>query len=134
MGQTCNVSNSTSYVAPTLSGANGNSNGGGNSQGLRNTLQSAIPSDAVVLSSAAFQRQPADGISSLSPPASQGNSFQTPGIPGNAAPPPGASSGDLANATPDQLSTLASQAQTLQQHASVYTPAPNYQGNLNVLA
>jgi hypothetical protein len=40
---------------------------------------------------------------------------------------------DLANATPDQLATIAAQAQALEQHTSLFTAAPNYQGNLNVL-
>jgi hypothetical protein len=49
-------------------------------------------------------------------------------------PPAGVSSSDLANATPDQLATIASQTQVLQQQASLFTPAPAYQGNVNVLA
>jgi hypothetical protein len=133
MGSTCSVSNGISYVAAAL-GANGSSTGGANSQNLEKALQGATPSDAIVLSSAALQLQQVDGILGLTSPASQNNSFQTPGLAGNATLPPGISSRDLANATPDQLATIASQAQALQQNASLFTPAPNYQGNLNVMA
>jgi hypothetical protein len=134
MGSTCSVSNGISYVAAALGAATGSSTGGANSQKLAQALQGATPSDAIVLSSAALQLQQVDGILGLPAAASQDNSFQTPGLAGNATLPPGVSSRDLANATPDQLATIASQAQALQQNASLFTPAPNYQANLNVLA
>ncbi|HEV3198504.1 MAG TPA: hypothetical protein VGZ73_11365 [Bryobacteraceae bacterium] len=133
MGSIGNVPNGISFVAAALGGASGSSPCGANSQDLEKVLQSASPSDAVVLSSAAFQLQQADGIFGLPSPASPSNSFQTPELAGNSTLPPGVSSSDLANATPDQLATLAVEAQALEQHASLFTSAPTYQGNLNVL-
>lgn len=137
MGSIGNVPNGISVVAAALGAASGCSTSGANSQAktqdLEKILQSATPSDAVQLSSAAIQLQQVDGIFGLPSPGSQDNSFQTPGLAGNSTLPAGVSSSDLANATPDQLATIASQTQALEQHASLFTPAPNYRGNLNVL-
>jgi len=134
MGSIGNVPNGISSVAAALGTSSGCSTCGTNSQDLQKILQSATPSDAVALSSAALQLQQVDGILGLSSPASQDNSFQTPALAGNSTLPPGVSSSDLANATPDQLATIATQTQALEQHANLFTPAPAYQGNVNVLA
>jgi hypothetical protein len=133
MGSISNVPNGISYVAAALGAASGSSKGSADSQNLGTILQSASPSDAVALSSAALQLQQVDGILGLSPPASQDNLFQTPGPSDSQTLPPGVSSSDLANATPDQLATIASQTQALQQQASLFAPTPAYQGNVNVL-
>jgi hypothetical protein len=124
MGSIGNVPNGISYLAATLGAASGSSTGNTNSQDLENLLQSATPSDAVVLSSAALQLQQIDGIFGLPSPGSQDSSFAAPGI----------SPADLAKATPDQLAAIAAQAQSLTQQTSLFTPAPSYQGKVNVLA
>lgn len=134
MGTISNVPNGISIVATALGTTSGSSKPGVNSQDLEDILQSATPSDAVQLSSAALQLQQVDGIFGLSSPASQNSTFPMPGSAGNVTLPPGVSSSDLANATPDQLATIATQAEALQQHASLFSPAPNYRGNVNVLA
>jgi hypothetical protein len=134
MGSTCSVPNGISFVAAALGAANGSSKVGVKAQDLEKTLQSASPADAVSLSSAALQLQQVDGIFGLSSPASQNSTFPVPGLAGNTTLPPGVSSTDLADATPDQLATIAAQAQALAQHANLFTPAPNYLGNVNVLA
>ena len=139
MGSISNVPNGISFVAAALGSASGNSSSASSSSGtktkdLESVLQSATPSDAVALSSAALQLQQVNGILGLPSPASQNSSFPTPGLAGDLTPPAGVSSSDLANATPDQLATIASQTQVLQQQASLFTPAPAYQGNVNVLA
>ena len=134
MGSISNVPNGISYVAAALGAASGSSKGGVNSQDLEKVLQSATPADAIVLSSAALQLQQVDGIFGLPSPASQDTAFPTPGFGGNATLPAGVSSRGLANATPDQLATIASQTQALQQQASLFAPTPAYQGNVNVLA
>ncbi len=123
MGSISNVPNGISYVAAAVSAASGSSTGSASSQDLENILQSASPSDAVVLSSAALQLQQVDGIFGLPSPGSQSSSFATPGI----------SPTDLAKATPDQLAAIAAQAQ-LNQQSSLFTPAPSNQGTVNVLA
>ena len=133
MGSISNIPNGISYVAAALGAASGTSTGGVNSKDLEKILQSATPSDAVVLSSAALQLRQVDGILGLPSPASQDNAFPVPGLADNTTLPPGVSSRDLANATPDQLATIASQAESLKQQASLFSPAPNYLGSLNVL-
>jgi hypothetical protein len=139
MGSISNVPNGISYVAAALGGASscssGNcSTGGTNSQSLQQTLQSATPSDAVQLSFAAVQLQQVEGIFGQSPSSTQDSQPSSLGVPGSAPLAPGVTSNDLARATPDQLAILASQSQALTQQASLFTPTPNYQNNLNVLA
>ena len=136
MGSIGSVPDGISFVAAALGAAGGSSTGGASpqAQNLEKILQSATPSDAIVLSSAALQLQQVDGMFGLPSPASQDSSVQTPGLAGSATLPAGVSSRDLANATPDQLATIAVETQVLEQHASLFTPAPNYLGNLNVLA
>jgi hypothetical protein len=134
MGSSCSVPNGISFVAAALGTASSSSKPGVNSQDLEKILLSAPPSDAVQLSSAALQLQQVDGIFGLASAAPQDSPFPIPGFSINTTLPPGVSSNDPADATPDQLAAIASEAQALQQHASLFSPAPNYQGNLNVLA
>jgi hypothetical protein len=152
MGSTYSVPNGTSFVAAMLAQSSSSSKNDPNSQNLGTILQSASPSDAVALSDAAIQLQQVDGIFGLPAPESPPSPVTSPSPPSQSwaavpqdnslgAPAPidsatlaqGILSSDLSNATPDQLSAIAAQVQALQQHASLFAPAPNYQANLNVL-
>jgi hypothetical protein len=84
MGSIIGAPNGMSFVAAAPCAVSGCSTGGTSPQDLEKIPQSATPSDAVVLSSAAIQLQQADGIFGQ-PSASQNYSFQTPGLAGSAA-------------------------------------------------